>query len=214
MWPFANLAQAQIVEGETASCDIHECLGGKLIRFEDPGSAALNFVGEYLGFSDITRVTSTSVAKDQAHIGVGYLNPNGKPVTAAVIHLVKYERAVGEKYAPWEVVGTDDTTFSLETPTYASRVGNSFSVGGHITGVDENIHVWVLHTAGQSNTTTRLKDYCCLPAGGQNSPWTVRLTIPKYSGIQVSDVLTLVASTGGHLQQHERFAVQGVYVQS
>jgi len=214
MWPFANIAQAAAAETQALACRTERCPYVPNRDFSDPGATALGFVRGYLGFADITRVTSTSVAKDQAHIGVGYLNPNGKPVTAAVIHLVKYERASGDKFAPWEVVGTDDTSFSLETPTYASRVGNSFSVGGHITGVDENIHVWVLHTAGQTNTTTRLKDYCCLPAGGQNSPWTVHLTIPKYSGIQVSDVLTVVASTGGHVQQHERFAIQGVYVQS
>jgi hypothetical protein len=217
LWPFVNVTQADAL----ANTHAWQCPPGARCPINpaeiyfSPDATALAFVQQYLGFHDITRVTSTKVAKDQAHIGVGYLNPNGKPVTAAVIHLVRYEHNIGDTTAPWEVVGSDDTTFSLETPKYASDVGNSFSAGGHITGVDENITVSVLHTAGGTeNTTTRLTTSCCLPAGGEDSPWSVHLTISQYAGIQVADALTVVASTGGHVQQHERFAVQGVYVQS
>ena len=43
--------------------------------------------------------------------------------------------------SPWEVVGSDDTTFSVEQPAYGSTVQSPMLVGGHITGVDENIRV-------------------------------------------------------------------------
>jgi hypothetical protein len=44
-----------------------------------------------------------------------------------------------------------------------------------------------------------------LPAGGTNSPWSGRTQFTGHG------VLTVVAVTGGHLQQHERFAIQGVH---
>ncbi|MDT4921058.1 MAG: hypothetical protein QOI15_1960, partial [Pseudonocardiales bacterium] len=45
-----------------------------------------------------------------------------------------------------------------------------------------------------------------LPAGGADTPWA---TIVPHSDRQHGAV-TLVASTGGHLTAHERFAVVGV----
>jgi hypothetical protein len=66
--------------------------------------------------------------------------------------------------------------------------------------VDENIVVSVL--ASQSDRATLAR----IPAGGDRSPWTTGRVSFGQRG-----VLTIVASTGGHVQQVERFAIQGVH---
>jgi len=194
LWPFANYAQAKqwaTVDGPNGHSPWHS----------DAVATAQFFTNNYLGFKDVTAITSTKITADEAHIGVGYKDPNGLKRTSAVIHLVRYERTLGDTAAGWEVVGTDDTTFSLETPAYDSTVTSPVTMGGHITGTDENIHAWVR----ASDQLTPLANKCCAPAGGQNSPWHVSVSFKAYSG-----PITLVASTGGHLIEHERFAIQGV----
>lgn len=202
LWPFANYTQAQ--REATIGCpDNAEC-------GLTAAQTALKFTQTYLGFTDITRVTSTSVTGDQARIGVGYLNPNGQPVTAAVLHLIRYEEYANTATAPWEVVGSEDTTLSLEKPAYGSHVGYSFTVGGHIAGVDENIHVWVWAL----NDPSPVAEECCVAAGGDRQPWSQGVGIPNLLvlGPQQVTPVTIVASTGGHVQEHERFAIQGAWL--
>ena len=163
----------------------------------DAGQTALNFTRSYLRFTELDQVTGTRMDSQGAHVGVGYRDPNGQLRTAATLHLVRYGTASN---SPWEVVGSDDTTFSLEQPAYGSRVSSPMTVGGHITGVDENIVVSVLASATDRATLARV------PAGGDNSAWTTGPVSFSQRG-----VLTIVASTGGHLQQVERFAIQGVH---
>lgn len=196
LWPFENYAQARQwqTEGEPA---------GASPWHSDPAATAQFFVENYLGFTDLTEITSRKIGADQAHIGIGYHDPNGTLRTAAVVHLVRYERTPGDQAAGWEVVGTDDTTFSLETPAYASTVASPVTLGGHITGLDEGIHVWARTLAGGV-----LEQHCCTPAGGQHRAWSVTLAARP---LPASTPVLLVASTGGHLQQHERFAIQGVW---
>jgi hypothetical protein len=194
LWPFENYAQArqwETVDGPAGHQPWHA----------DASSTALSFVNGYLGFSDIDLVTSTNADINEAHIGVGYADPNGKKHTAAVLHLVRYSSTLGNTRAGWEVVGSDDTDFSLEQPAYGSQVSSPMTVGGHITGVDENIVLDVKDGSGSVLTGTPPG----VPAGGQNSAWHATVS---FHG---SGVLTIVAFTGGHLQQHERFAVQGVH---
>ena len=104
--------------------------------------------------------------------------------------------------APWEVVGTDDTDLSVTAPAYGATVTSPVTVGGRISGVDESIRVQVR----QSSTESPLGESCCLPAGGSNTPWH---TTVAFHGA-TDPVVTIVASTGGHLQGVERFAVTGV----
>lgn len=192
LWPFADYAQAkrwETVDGPDGHAAWHA----------DAGLTALSFATGYLGFSDMTMLTSTSIHGDQAHIGVGYKNPNGKSVTAAVLHLARFTPTPGNTKAGWEVVGSDDTTFSLESPAYGSRVSSPMTVGGHITGVDEAITVWVRTL---SDGVTKLGPKA---GGGQNALWSEAVPFTQ------TGVLTIVASTGGHVQQHERFAIQGVH---
>ncbi|PZS25934.1 MAG: hypothetical protein DLM58_21490 [Pseudonocardiales bacterium] len=193
LWPFPDYAAAQ--EWQAASTSGHQPWHA------DAGETALAFARGYLGFDDITMVTSTSMNDQGAHIGVGYRQPDGQLHTAAALHLVRYSPTIGDTTAGWEVVGSDDTDFSLEQPTYGSQVNSPMTVGGHITGVDENIVVAVRNQSG--GIISGPADG--LPAGGQNSPW--QLTV----SFQASGVLTVVAFTGGHLTQHERFAIQGVH---
>jgi hypothetical protein len=161
----------------------------------DAGSTALAFTVEYLGFTEITNVTSTRYDNQGAHIGVGFHNPNGQVVTAAVLHLVQFSGS-----GAWEVVGSADTDLTLEQPRYGSRVTSPMNVGGHITGVDENVVVRI-YSLGHGLVGAAAG----VPAGGEATPWG------SHAYFTGSGPLTIVAFTGGHLQEVERFAIQGVH---
>jgi hypothetical protein len=104
--------------------------------------------------------------------------------------------------APWEVVGTIDSTFSLLQPRYGATVVSPLKVSGRITGVDESIRVDVR----QPSSSRPIGTSCCVPAGGERQPWSARVT---YSGA-TDPALTIVVSTGGHYQGVEQFAVTAV----
>ncbi|HEX8803237.1 MAG TPA: hypothetical protein VF743_03555, partial [Acidimicrobiales bacterium] len=196
LWPFATAAQAdqwREVDGPAGQQPWH-------LSAED---TALGFTTGYLGFTEIDRVTSTDIAATDAHVGVGYANPDGGGTsTAAIIHLMKFVDPADAATAPWEVVGTSDTTLTLDTPDYASTVSGTVTAGGLITGVDESLLLQVR----QASSAAPLGESCCVPAGGQETPWQATVTI---SGA-TDDVLTIVVSTGGHVQGVERFAITGV----
>jgi hypothetical protein len=65
-------------------------------------------------------VTSTDVQADEAWIGVGYPTEGGRAATAAVIHLVRFGPSPD---APWEVVGTRDSTLTLDVPRFVVAPG-------------------------------------------------------------------------------------------
>ena len=77
-------------------------------------------------------------------------------------------------------------------------------VGGRITGVDESIRVGVYQCS--SSPGKPIGEHCCLPAGGQSTPWT---TTVSYSGA-TDRVLVITASAGGHLQGIEQKAFAAV----
>jgi cell division septation protein DedD len=190
LWPFANLADAKEWQASYRN-------GGHQPWHLSATATAQAFVAS-LGFTEIDTITSQRTDTDGAHIGVGYVDPNGTKRTAAVLHLVRFGT---ETDSPWEVVGSDDTDFSLEKPDYGSVVTSPITVGGHITGVDENIKVSVR----QVSTEKPIGQACCTPAGGVNQPWSTKVS---FSATQ--PVITIVASTGGHLLAVERFAIQGL----
>jgi hypothetical protein len=104
--------------------------------------------------------------------------------------------------APWEVVGTEDTDLTLETPRYGSVVGDTVTVGGTISGVDESLTVEVR----QPSSAVPIGSYCCVSIGGQGVPWEASVDITGAS----DPALTIVVSTGGHIVDVERFAITGV----
>ena len=174
--------------------------GGSQPWHLDAEQTALNFTRSYLGFTELDLVTETFYDDLGAHIGIGYRDPNGASHTAATLHLVQLGTASD---SPWEVVGSDDTTFSVEQPAYGSKVSSPMTIGGHITGVDENITVSLLHLTSSGTERATLAQ---VAAGGDRAPWTTGAVSFAQRG-----VLTIVASTGGHLQQVERFAIHGVH---
>jgi hypothetical protein len=105
------------------------------------------------------------------------------------------------RYAPWEVVGTDDTTFTLDSPAYGSTASSPVTVGGKITGVDESIRITVHRLSAQGPAGS----YCCRAAGGTRSPWSARVAFRAAPG----EVITIAAATGGHVAALERFTVTG-----
>jgi hypothetical protein len=190
LYPFANTAEVTAWQRESAA-------GGHQPWRLDAGLSAKAFA-QYLGYTQASQVLSAHQDSTGAHVAVGFHNPNGEAVTSAVVHLV---RVGSGTYQPWEVVGTDDTNFNIEDPSYGSTITSPVRVGGHITGVDESIavHVQQLHANGFYGT-------CCTPAGGNNATWSTTASF----GPLTDAVLIISASTGGHVQKVERFTVTGV----
>jgi hypothetical protein len=190
LWPFTTSAQVrawQAAHGSRGSQPWHL----------DAVETALAFTRGRLGYTDVDRATSRSVSADDAHIGVGYALPGGtRTHTAAVLHLIRFGTG---RDAPWVVVGTDDRQLTLDAPRYGSLVTSPLRVGGRITGVDENLRVVVLSPASEGPLAAAVG----LPAGGNRTPWstTVRFHAPH------GTVLTIAASTGGHLKRVELFAI-------
>ncbi|MDQ1441882.1 MAG: hypothetical protein QOG97_2110 [Acidimicrobiaceae bacterium] len=195
LYPFRTLPEANAWQAS------HQATGVQPWHL-DPGMTALSFTG-FLGYADITTVYGVRTDSTGAHVTVGFPNPNGAPVNAAVVHLRRFGTAAD---APWEVVGTDDTAdFSLTTPPtprYGTVVKSPLTVGGAINGVDESIRVQVL----QVSSTTPLGVFCCQPAGNSGAPWSAAVSFKGAT----DKVLIVAASTGGHLATVERFTVTGV----
>lgn len=166
----------------------------------DPGETALAFA-RFLGYQDVDKVVSVRNDAEGAHVSVGYVADGQRLATAAIVHLVRF--GSGDQ-APWEVVGTDDTSFTLATPAYGAHISSPVTVGGRITGVDESIkvHVQQLHANGV------LGERCCVPAGGEHTPWSASVTFST----PTDPIVIISASTGGHLQAVERFAVTAALV--
>ncbi|MEO5874342.1 MAG: hypothetical protein ABIS86_19430 [Streptosporangiaceae bacterium] len=193
LWPFADLAAVRSWQRSFRA-------GGHSPWHLDAAQTALSFTQGFLGFAGIDRVTSRKVKGDDARIGVGAdTEEGGRTGTAAVIHL----RRVGTGGdAPWEVVGTDDTLLTLTSPAYGASASSPVTVGGRITGVDESIRITVRRVGGDKPVGT----FCCLGTGGQRSPWSAKVSFTATP----REVLTIVASTGGHLADVESFAVTGI----
>ena len=191
LWPFSSAADAAAWQSSYRS-------GGHQPWHLDPEQTALSFTTGYLGFTEVDRVVSSSVGSGEARIGVGY-QAGGRLAHAATLHLVRIGQGLD---APWEVVGTIDTTLTLDRPRYGATVTSPLTVGGRITGVDESIRVDVR----QLSSTKPIGTFCCLSAGGQRQPWTAHVSFTDATG----SALTVVASTGGHLQGVEAFAITGL----
>jgi hypothetical protein len=194
LFPFGSLADAQAWQASYAA-------GGHEPWHLNPGLTALAFTQGYLGFSLVDKVAALTMSGGDAHVTVGFHRPDGHVSAAAVLHLVKYGSG---KYAPWEVVGTDDTTLTLDIPAYGGTATSPVRVGGKITGVDESLRAEV-HRLGSSGP---VGSYCCRPAGGQATPWSFSVSFHAPPG----QVITIVVHTGGHVAAVERFAVTGVRV--
>ncbi len=194
LFPFGSLAAAQAWQASYAA-------GGHQPWHLSADQTALAFTQGYLGFSKINKVAAHTISGSDARVTVGFTLPNGQVNHAAIIHLVKFGSG---KYAPWEVVGTDDTTLTLDIPAYGGTATSPVQIGGKITGVDENLRAEV-HQLGSSSP---VGSYCCSAAGGQATPWS--LTVPFHAAS--GQVITIVVHTGGHVAAVERFAVTGVRV--
>ena len=131
-------------------------------------------------------------------MAVGLTLPDGRVSSAAIVHLVRYGSG---NNAPWEVVGTVDDTMSITEPESGVEITSPVRVGGLISGVDESVRVQVRDPGVQRP----IGESCCLAAGGENSPWSASVSYRGSSGA----MLTIVASTGGHVADVERFAVAG-----
>ena len=167
----------------------------------DAGQTALAFAS-WLGYSNIDTVIGVHTNGTGAHVSVGFHTggPTNQTSISAIVHLVRWGTGSA---LPWEVVGTDDTTFSLTSPGYGAIVISPVEVGGLISGVDESIRVQVRSSSSSSVVGT----LCCLPAGGSNTPWSATVSFTASPGA----VLAIAASTGGHVASVERFTVTGVH---
>ncbi len=191
--PFANYQQVLAWQQANRS-------GGHQPWHLDAGATALEFAA-WLGFPQINKVVAVHMDSTGAHVSIGFYvgGPSKETATSAIVHEVRWGSG---SQSPWEVVGTDDTDFSLTTPTYGSTVTSPVIVGGRISGVDENIAIEIRTASSTSNVGS----FCCGPSGGVNSPWRETVSFAAPAG----SVLTIVARTGGHVAMVERLAVTGV----
>src|SRR3954451_21924366 len=184
LWPFAD--------GAAAARGASTAIGS-------PASVALHFTRDQLGFkdNDLALGTTYSADRQQAWVNIGFHTEGTRTSTAAVVHLARWSND-----GPWEVVGTRDSTLTLTSPSYGAKDASPVSVGGKISGVDESIRVAV----HRSSSSQPLGVACCVAAGGDKSPWSETVSYKSTS----SAVLTIVASTGGHLIEHERWALTAI----
>ena len=193
LWPFRTQAEA---DAWLATAD-----EGHSPWHADAEATALAFTNGFLGFTEVDQVTSNDVQAREAWIGVGYESEPGRLSTSAEIHLVRFGPSSD---APWEVVGTRDSVLTLDVPRYGSTVSSPVEVGGTITGVDESIEVQVR----QPSSPEPIGGACCVPAGGEAVPWS---TTVSFTGA-ADPALTIVAWSGGHVQDVEVFAITGVHL--
>ncbi|TCN33382.1 hypothetical protein EV644_1223 [Kribbella orskensis] len=192
IWPFGSEQDAAVWQQAYRT-------EGKQPWHLDAGQTALSFTTGFLGFDEVNTIVSRSVRGDDATVAVGYRTDSATPSVAAVVHL----RRIGQgDDAPWEVVGTRDSTFTLDRPRYGAAATSPLVVGGRITGVDESIRVDVRQVSSENPLGT----FCCVPAGGERSAWSARVSFRGAT----DGVLVIVASTGGHYQGVEQFTVTAV----
>jgi hypothetical protein len=194
LWPFTGMDQVRDWQQR------HRTDGKEAWRLE-AGGTALAFVRDFLGFAEIDQVLHSKVEGRDARVTVGYLSTETqRPAPAAVLHLLR----VGEgPDAPWEVVGTDDLkTFTLTVPAYGAKVTSPVRTGGRIIGIDESIQVQV----HQPSSPRPIGKHCCVAAGGASARWSAVVPFTPNG----DPVLTIVATTGGHIAEVERFAITAV----
>ncbi|TCC31080.1 hypothetical protein E0H92_37220 [Kribbella speibonae] len=192
MWPFRSEAEAADWQR------VYRSQGTQPWHL-DAGQTALAFTTGFLGFGEIDLVVSRSVRADEAYVSVGYQADGNRPSVAAVLHLARLGQGSD---APWEVVGSRDSSLTLTQPRYGAAAGSPLTVGGRITGVDESIRIDVR----QVSSSDRIGSFCCVPAGGQNQPWSARVSFRT----PTDPAVVIVASTGGHYQGVEAFAVTAI----
>ncbi|GAB3430939.1 hypothetical protein GCM10027569_77530 [Flindersiella endophytica] len=195
LWPFSSLS-------DVAAWQSAYRRNGSQPWHLDADQSALAFTTGFLGFDEIDKVVGHTVRGDHAWVSVGFVTEDmDKPFVSAVIHLVKYG---ADRDAPWEVVGTKDSDLTLTRPKYGAWVTSPVQVGGRITGVDESLVVEIRQIASEKPLGSSRP----VPAGGENQPWKATVS---FSGAS-DPALTVVARTGGHLMEVERFAITAIRV--
>ncbi|WP_231509366.1 Gmad2 immunoglobulin-like domain-containing protein [Nocardia sp. NRRL WC-3656] len=192
LWPFAG-------DEDAAAWQRAYREGGHQPWRLDAATIAVMFTQQYLGYRNVDKAVTTDVRGEQAWVSVGFDNPGGRPAVAAVLHLARIG-AGGD--APWEVVGSEDSTLTVTGPAYGSTVRSPVAASGRITGVDESLRVQLRRV----DAARPVGEVAGIAAGGTDSPW--QATVPFTA--TCPGTLTLAVSTGGHIAEVERFAVTGV----
>ncbi|ASF06314.1 hypothetical protein [Nocardia brasiliensis] len=195
LWPFRSEAEA--VEWQAA----YRTDGADAWHL-DAELTALTFTREYLGLRTVDQVVvgvgRSDTGGDERFVGVGFVAPNGAQITAAVLHLARIGAGAD---APWEVVGSDGGTLSVDEPGYGATVTSPLAVRGRITGVDESLTVQI-RVHGSAEPVGAVSG---IAAGGTDEPWSATVPFTAAPG----SVLTIAVSTGGHIAEVEHFAVTG-----
>jgi hypothetical protein len=186
LWPFGSLAQA------AAWQVAYRANAGYQPWHLNPGVTALSFARGYLGYNDLNKVFNFSVSGVQAWVGIGY---EGAASPAGTVHLARMGTG---RDAPWEVVGTRDSTLTIAGPEYGAQVASPLTVGGRITGTNETMKVQLRGPDGLHGQTSGI--------GASGATWSAQVAFTA----DAKTVLTLAVSSGGHVRQVERFAVTGV----
>ena len=166
LWPFADPADAARWQQDYRQ-------GGHQPWHLDVAATALGFAG-HLGDGEVDKVVRSTVDGQEAYVAVGATLPNGGVHTAADVHLVRMGTGAD---APWEAVGTRDSTLTLDRPGYGSTVASPMTVGGpHL----RRRRAGGRHPARAGAVTWRAAP-AAVPAGGVRAPWSVPVRFSRRS---------------------------------
>jgi hypothetical protein len=190
LWPFAGPADAATWEAGYRT-DAREPW------HLDAGQTALMFTQNYLGYTTIDTVLSQTPSGAVTFVAVGFTGTAGQ-VTAAILVLA---RLGTDANAPWEIVGSKDTTLSLLTPAVGATVTSPVTAGGRITGVTRILTVQVR----ELDKPAPVGELGSITAGGQNALWSASVPITGHG------VLTIAVAAASRTGTVEQFAITGAH---
>lgn len=150
LWPFTSAAEAQAWQPT-----------GPYPWAGDILATAEHFATDYLGITGLRGFQPNAV---DGTVGLQSGQPDRRKISA--VKLVHYESADGKRVWTVESVATD---MSVTSPTAGAAISSPTSVTGRITGVDENVRLRLLTSAGKEIANGGA------PAGSE-VPWQGTLT--------------------------------------
>lgn len=190
IWPFSNPQEARNWQESYRQ-------GGHSPWHVDAAFTAVAFTQGYLGFTELDQAIKTDIRGQDALVQVGFSPQEGQtPQVAATVHLIKYGSGPN---TPWEVVGAEGSGIAVTTPEYGTAAHSPAMVSGTLTDAAGNVQIRFL----QPGSEKPLAESQAIPVAGA---W--RTTVPFTA--KPDQVITVVAATGGHVADVERFAVTAV----
>ncbi|MFI6600255.1 hypothetical protein ACIBHX_28760 [Nonomuraea sp. NPDC050536] len=190
LWPFSDPQQVRNWQRSYRT-------GGHSPWHVDAAFTAVAFTQGYLGFTELDQAIKTDIHGGDAFVQVGFSPQEGeKPQVAATVHLIKYGSGPD---TPWEVVGAESSDITIKAPEYGTAAESPVMVAGTVNRTAGNVQI-LFYQPGHEKPIAESR---AIPVAGS---W--QTTVPFTA--QTDQVITVVAATGGHVADVERFAVTAI----